>query len=82
MKDDIIASLVGSDLCHCEGLTVQHNAPILAMCRRLVEEGYDPTRPLLAFRGSELAMRVKTIGYGAHWCVSARPRYPRASSQK
>lgn len=74
MKDDIIASVVGCDLCHAEGHTVKHPAPILAMCRHLVEAGYDPKRPLLAFRGSELAMHVKSIGYGAHYVA-----YPRTA---
>ncbi|HMA74377.1 MAG TPA: hypothetical protein VKP67_23240, partial [Xanthobacteraceae bacterium] len=66
--------VVGCDLCHAEGHTVKHPAPILAMCRHLVEAGYDPKRPLLAFRGSELAMHVKSIGYGAHYVA-----YPRTA---
>ena len=71
MTEDIVASVEGSDLCHAEGFTVRNNAPILAMCRRLVEAGYDPHRPLMAFRGSELAMQVSSIGYGAHYTITA-----------
>jgi hypothetical protein len=40
------------------------------MCRTLVEAGFDPKRPLLAFRGNILAMRIKNIGYGAHYSVA------------
>lgn len=81
MKDDIIATVVG-DLCHAEGFTVRHNAPVLAMCRLLVDLGYDPRRPLLAFRGTELAMAIKSIGYGAGAPQEMRwppPRYQTAS---
>jgi hypothetical protein len=64
-KSPIIATVEGAGLCHAAGFTVKDHAPILATCRLLVQAGFDPGRPLLAFRGPELAMRVKTIGYGA-----------------
>jgi hypothetical protein len=69
-KQDIIAAVEGSDLCHAAGYTVQDSSPILAMCRLLVQAGFDPQRPLLAFRGAELAMRIKSIEYGAHYAVA------------
>jgi hypothetical protein len=51
------------------------------MCRTLVTAGFDPQRPLLAFRGDELAMRIKTIEYGAHFSEpeNQRSRFFKAS---
>jgi hypothetical protein len=69
-KQDIIAALDGSDLCHAAGYTVKDHAPALAMCRLLLQSGFDPQRPLLVFRGAELAMRIKSIEYGAHYAVA------------
>lgn len=67
MTTAIRAILVGHDICQAEGHVVRHNAPALAMCRHLVELGYDPTRPLYAYRGADLAMKVSSIGYGARF---------------
>jgi hypothetical protein len=69
-KEDIIAAVEGSDLCYAAGYTVKDQAPVLAMCRLLVQAGFDPRRPLVAFRGAELAMRIKSIEYGAHYSVA------------
>ena len=38
---------------------------MLALCRRLVEAGHDPARPLHAYRGDVLALAVTSIGLGA-----------------
>jgi hypothetical protein len=73
----IRAILVGSDLCQAEGHVIRHNAPVLGMCRLLVELGYDPTRPLYAYRGDMLAMKISSIGYGAKWSVSEGGGPPR-----
>jgi hypothetical protein len=61
----LCAELVGSDTCTAGGLTVQGNAPILAMCRRLTEAGVDPARPLHAYRGATLCLTVRSIGEAA-----------------
>jgi len=34
--------------CGAEGFTVRAYAPVLAMCRKLIEAGYDPATPLHA----------------------------------
>jgi hypothetical protein len=78
-KQDIIASLKGSDLCRAEGYTVKDRAPVLAMCRLLVQAGFDPKRPLLAFRGDVLAMQIKSIEYGAHFSVVENQKRFRAA---
>jgi hypothetical protein len=67
--DAVICSLTGSDRCSADGLTVKHNAPVLAMCRALLDAGYDPERPLEAYRGDVLSLRVSSIGYGAKFTV-------------
>jgi hypothetical protein len=38
---------------------------MLATCRKLIELGYDPARPLHAFRGDVLCLKVRSIGEGA-----------------
>ena len=73
MRDVIIATLEGSDICHAEGQEVVHNAPALKMCRVLCELGYDPLRPMHVFRGQELAMTIKSIGWGAKYTVAEDP---------
>ena len=78
-KTSIIAAVEGSDLCHAAGYTVKDRGPVLAMCRLMVQSGFDPQRPLLAFRGSELAMRIKTIAYGAHYAVAENQKRFRAA---
>ena len=66
----IIAQFIKSDRCSAEGLEVRANAPALAMCRKLLEAGYDPDRPLHCFRGETLAMKISSIAYGARYSVS------------
>src|SRR5262249_52986218 len=41
------------------------HAPILALCRALIEAGHDPATPLEVSRGSTLCLRVRSIGEGA-----------------
>ena len=55
----IIAQFIESDRCSAEGLEVMANAPGLVMCRKLLEAGYDPDRPLHCFRGEVLAMEIR-----------------------
>jgi hypothetical protein len=59
------AAISGHDRCDAEGLTVRAFAPVLAMCRKLVDAGHDPATPLHAYRGDTLAMSVTSIGWDA-----------------
>jgi hypothetical protein len=61
----IRAILHGSELCEAEGITGTGSSPVLALCRALVEAGHDPRRPLHAYRGAALALKVRSIGEGA-----------------
>ena len=65
----IKAQIIGSDKCEAEGFTVRSSAPVLAMCRKLIEAGYDPARPLHAYRGDMLCLKISSIGYGARYTV-------------
>jgi hypothetical protein len=72
----IRAEIIGSDRCDAEGHTVRAAAPVLAMCRKLLTAGYDPNRPLNAYRGNVLALRVCPIGEGAKLMVEDGPSGP------
>jgi hypothetical protein len=77
--EPIRAEISGGDRCKAEGHTVKAAAPVLALCRRLIEAGYDPATPLHAYRGDVLCLKVRSIGYGAKWAVdeSRTPRLVR-----
>jgi hypothetical protein len=61
----IRAELSGSNTATAEGITVRAITPVLQLCRRLVEAGYDPVRPLHAYRGDILCLKVRSIGEAA-----------------
>jgi hypothetical protein len=65
MTVPIRAEIIDSDRCEAEGHTVRAAAPVLAMCRKLVDAGYDQGRPLHAYRGDMLSLKVRSIGEGA-----------------
>jgi hypothetical protein len=68
----IRAQLLG-DICTALGITAKSDSPILRLCRKLVDAGHDPSTPLEAYRGDLLALRVKSIGQGAHLKVDVAP---------
>jgi hypothetical protein len=61
----ILAQIVGDDSCAAEGFTATGHAPILALCRKLIEASFDPRRPLHAFRGTMLCLTVRSLREGA-----------------
>lgn len=61
----IRADIVGSDRCSAEGYTVHGHAPILALCRRLIEKSLDPRRALEGYRGKTLCIKVRSLREGA-----------------
>jgi len=46
-------------------------APVLRLCRELVNRGVDPATPLEAYRGETLCLRVRSIGEGANLTVES-----------
>jgi hypothetical protein len=74
----IHATLIGSNCCEALGITARGYAPVLELCRALVKAGHDPRRPLHAYRGDVLALKVRSIGEGARFTVRedrAGPRF-------
>jgi hypothetical protein len=61
----IRAELFDGDRCSAEGITVVAGAPVLAICRKLIQAGHDPDRPLCAYRGGVLCLTVRSIGEAA-----------------
>ena len=74
----IRATLTGSNCCEALGITARGYAPVLDLCRALVKAGHEPRRPLHAYRGDVLALKVRSIGEGARLTVRedrAGPRF-------
>jgi hypothetical protein len=76
-KPAIRGSLIGSNRCDAEGYTARGSAPVFKLCRVLLKAGYDPGRPLHAYRGEVHCLAVGTIGEGARLTVkTAGNGYP------
>ena len=67
---NIVAAGKGETYAACGGIEVKGSAPVLAMCRKLVEAGYEPAEPLEAYRGDVLCLKVRTIGDGAKLVIN------------
>jgi hypothetical protein len=61
----IVATLTGADTASAAGIVARSTTPIIALCRKLIEAGYDPTTPMHVMRGETLALTVRSIGEGA-----------------
>jgi hypothetical protein len=68
-RTPVVCRIFGSDHCEVDDLVVRHSAPVLAMCRALIDADYDPERPIEAYRGDVLSLRVSSIGYGAKFTI-------------
>src|ERR1041384_2537946 len=71
-RQAIRAQLAG-DICTSFGITAKSGSPVLALCLKLVDAGYDPSASLEAYRGDSLALRVKSIGQAAQLKVDVAP---------
>ena len=70
----IRATLIGSDHCEVDGIVARGHAPVLGLCRALLAAGYDPRRPLHAYRGDTVALRIRSIREGAAYTVEDNRR--------
>jgi hypothetical protein len=70
----IRAKLIGSDHCEVDGIVARGRAPVLGLCRALLEACYDPHRPLHAYRGDTVALMIPSIGEGALYTVEDNRR--------
>lgn len=68
----IIGHLFDDDKCEAAGIAVQGNAPTLILCRALLKAGLDPDSALEVYRGTTLALRVRSIGEAALLEVNAK----------
>jgi hypothetical protein len=65
MSNAIIA-LSSDSIATALGFTVTAGAPVLALCRKLVESStYASSTPLNAYRGDTLSLKVRSIGEAA-----------------
>jgi len=81
LKRPIRADFIGIYQATAAGIRVNgRHAPILALCRALIDAGHDPATPLEAYRGTTLCLRVRSIGEGAKLTVvettsDGKPRF-------
>ncbi len=77
----IRAEIEKDHTCTAAGIKVRARAPVLALCRKLIAVGFDPSLPLHAYRGDVLALKVRSIGEAAmltvQECRDGKPRYRR-----
>lgn len=69
----IPAHFTGADACSALGVTCKGNAPLLKLCRALVERGIDPKTPLHAYWSNERqpSLIVRSIGEAARLRVAS-----------
>lgn len=69
----IRAQFNSADACSALGLTVNGNAPLLKLCRALVERGIDPKTPLHAYWSNERepSLIARSIGEAARLRVAS-----------
>jgi hypothetical protein len=76
-----IALLIGRSTAIGAGIAVHGHAPVTRLCRELLEAGHDPALVLEVYRGTDLCLRVRSIGEGALLTVeedrNGRPRFVR-----
>jgi hypothetical protein len=68
----IRAELRGSNICVALGVTARSPSPVLSLCRKLVEAGFDPTTKLECYRGKVLALAVHSIGGAAGLQINSK----------
>jgi hypothetical protein len=68
------AVIIGSNQAEANGITARGHAPVLALCRALIEAGHDPNTSIEAYRGATLCLKVRSIGEGARLTVKETTR--------
>jgi len=71
-QESVTAELIGSTVCTAAGLKVDSSSPLLAICRRLIDAGYDPATPLEASRGRTVCLVVRSICEAAKLEINGR----------
>lgn len=68
----IRAALVGSQHCSALGIAAHSYAPVLNLCKLLVDTGINPATALHVYRGDMLCLIVRSIGTGARLEINAK----------
>ena len=68
------ATIIGSNQATADGIAARGHAPVVALCRALIEAGHDLDTPLEAYRGTRLCLKVRSIGEGARLTVKETTR--------
>lgn len=76
------AEIIGEDRCEAENLSARGPSLVLALCRKLIEAGFDPGRPPHVYRGAVPALSIRSIAAGARLTVKERPFGPVSESWK
>lgn len=71
MTTTITARLSGSNTCTAFGITATGYAPVLKLCRLLIQAGHRPETPLHAYRGATLCLVVTSIGEAAGFEINS-----------
>jgi hypothetical protein len=73
----IHAEIIGSHVASALGITVRAEGPVLELCRRLIDAGFDPETRVEAYRGAILCLTIRSIGWGVEYTImetsKARP---------
>lgn len=72
MKPIIRAELSGIGKCSAGDVTVTGYAPVLKLCRVLIEKGFDPDCRMEVFRGDTHVLNIRKIGWVAGLRVKER----------
>lgn len=72
--DVIMAALHGDDTAEAGDVLARGRAPVFALCRALLAAGANPNARIECYRGTTLAVVVKSLGRGALLTVKERDR--------
>ena len=70
----ITAELIGDDTAQSGEIVCRGRSPVFALCRALLAAGADPESPLECYRGTTLALLIKSIGRGAELTIKEPDR--------
>jgi hypothetical protein len=69
------AELIGNNSYAAFGIAVSSGAPVLALCRELIKDGYGPSLPLEAWQGETRCHRIRSFGEAANMDVNGNSRF-------
>jgi hypothetical protein len=67
--ESIHATLRGDNECEAANIVATGHAPVLILCRRLLQQDVDPDTAMVVYRRGQVALRVRAIGQAANLAV-------------